>query len=112
MRRYLFIVAALLVWPVAAAADRISGMTPAERCAYDTKLQLLAVHFHGKGTPRAEVKIHWHGDETLAEIDFINRALDAGYAMIEREIEAGRKDTPLQILGDRLFEACMSGADT
>lgn len=106
------LLAVFLAMPMSAAADRISELSRADRCAYDTKLQLLAVHFHGKGTPRSEVKIHWHGDETQNEVDFVNRALDAGYAMIEREFGEGRKDTPLEILGDRLFEQCMRGEES
>ena len=104
--------AVLLVLPIAASADRISAMSHAERCAYGTKLQVLGAYYYGQGTPRAEVKIHWHGDETQNEIDFVNRAIDAGYAMIEREYEVGRKDTPLALLGDRIYEECMRGEES
>lgn len=97
----------LAALPAAASADRISAMGHAERCAYGTKLQVLGAYYYGLGKPRAEVKIHWHGDETQNEIDFVNRAIDAGYAMIEREYEVGRKDTPLELLGDRIYEACL-----
>ena len=104
--------AAMLVVPLVASADRISTMSRGDRCAYGTKLQVLAAYYYGKGTPRREVKIHWHGDETQNEIDFVNQALDAGYAMIAREYEAGRKDTPLELLGDRVFEECMRGEES
>lgn len=97
----------LAAFSATASADRISAMGHAERCAYGTKLQVLGAYYYGQGKPRAEVKIHWHGDETQNEIDFVNRAIDAGYAIIEREYEVGRKDTPLQLLGDRIYEACM-----
>ena len=93
------------------SADRISAMGHAERCAYGTKLQVLGAYYFGLGKPRAEVKIHWHGDETQNEIDFVNRAIDAGYAMIEREYEVGRKDTPLALLGDRIYGECMRGEE-
>ena len=92
-----------------ARADRISDMGRAERCAYSTKLQVLAIHFYRQGKPRAEVKIHWHGDETDNEILFVNEALDAGYAVMQREVDAGAPEMPLELLGDRVFEACMQG---
>lgn len=97
----------LLSVPVLASADRISSMSRTERCAYGTKLQVLGAYYSGKGTPRAEVKIHWHGDETQNEIDFINHAIDEGYAMQAKERAVGRQDTPLELLGDRVYEACM-----
>jgi hypothetical protein len=96
----------------AAQADRITAMNRSDRCAYTTKLQVLAAYYFGKGTPRAEIKVHWHGDETPYEIDFINHALDAGYEYVRREHEAGRKDTPLEVLGDRIYEACMNGEES
>lgn len=95
-----------------ANADRITTMNRSERCAYTTKLQVLAAYYFGKGTPRAEIKVHWHGDETPYEIDFINHALDMGYDYVRREHEAGRKDTPLEVLGDRIYEACMNGEES
>lgn len=104
--------AVLLVLPIVASADRISAMGLAERCAYGTKLQVLGAYYYGLGKPRAEVKIHWHGDETQNEIDFVTRAIDAGYALIEREYEVGRKDTPLALLGDRIYEECMRGEES
>jgi len=108
----LVLAAVMFALPLVAFADRISSMNRADRCAYDTKLQVLAAYYYGKGTPRAEVKIHWHGDETQNEIDFINQSLDAGYAMIEREYRMGRKDTPLELLGDRVFEQCMRAEES
>lgn len=95
-----------------AHADRITTMNRSDRCAYTTKLQVLAAYYFGKGTPRAEIKVHWHGDETQYEIDFVNHALDVGYEYIRREHEAGRKDTPLELLGDSIYEACMSGEES
>jgi hypothetical protein len=104
--------AVLSAMPIVASADRISTMNRAERCAYSTRLQVLAAYYYGKGTSRAEVKIHWHGDETQNEIDFVNEALDTGYARIAREHEAGRRDLPLELLGDRVFEECMRGEES
>jgi hypothetical protein len=102
----------LTLFAGAVHADRITAMNRTDRCAYTTKLQVLAAYYFAKGTPRAEIKIHWHGDETQYEIDFVNRALDTGYEYVRREHEAGRKDTPLEVLGDRIYEACMSGEES
>jgi hypothetical protein len=108
----LVLAAVMITLPLVASADRISSMNRADRCAYGTKLQVLAAYYYGKGTPRAEVKIHWHGDETQNEIDFVNQSLDAGYEMIERDHRVGRKDTPLELLGDRVFEQCMRAEES
>lgn len=110
--KQIILAVALTLIAGAAGADRITSMNRAERCAYETRLQVLAAYYFSKGTPRAEVKIHWHGDETQFEIDFVNRALDVGYERIRLEHEAGRKDTPLEVLGDRIYEACMQGSES
>lgn len=104
----LIVAVSLFSLPLAASADRITQMTHADRCAYSARLQVIAAHYYKTGKAREDVKIHWHGDETPYEIDFVTRTLDEGYRMIEREYEAGRADTPLEILGDRIFEACMT----
>ncbi len=108
-RRFLLVVAAVatLSSPVT-WADRITDMPHAERCAYTAKLEVLAAWHRAKGTPRSDVKIRWHGDETANEVEFVNRVLDAGYALMEREVAAGHPDTPLELLGDRVFESCVN----
>ncbi len=110
--KQIILAVALTLIAGSAGADRITSMNRSERCAYETRLQVLAAYYFGKGTPRAEVKIHWHGDETPFEIDFVNRALDVGYERIRLEHEAGRKDTPLEVLGDRIYEGCMQGSES
>ncbi len=89
-------------------ADRITDMPHTERCAYTAKLEVLAAWHRAKGTPRSDVKIKWHGDETPNEVEFVNRILDAGYALMEREVAAGHPDIPLELIGDRVFEACVN----
>ena len=101
-------VAATLCSATMARADRITAMQPAELCAYTAKLEVLAAWHRAKGTPRGDVKIKWHGDETPNEIEFVTRILDAGYALMEQEVAAGHPDTPLEVIGDRVFEACVS----
>lgn len=110
--KQIILAVALTLFAGIAGADRITSMNRSDRCAYETKLQVLAAYYFGKGTPRAEVKIHWHGDETQYEIDFVNHALDVGYERIRLEHEAGRKDTPLEVLGDRIYEACMQASES
>lgn len=97
----------LVLLPTAASADRISRMTRAERCTYTARLEVVAAHYFRKGTPRPEVKIHWHGDETPGEVEFVNRIMDEGYAAMQREVAAGRGDIPLELFGDRVFDTCM-----
>ncbi len=95
-----------------ALADRISDMSRADRCAYSARMQVLAAHYSNQGTPRAEVKIHWHGDETANEIAFVNQLLDEGYvAWAEARARHG-KDFPLELFGDAIFERCMRAAES
>jgi len=98
---------ALALVPVTAGADRISQMTREERCAYAAKLHVAAAYHFTKGLPRAELKLNWHGDETTGEIEFVTRIVDQGYEAMRREGAMGRADTPLELLGDKAFEACI-----
>jgi len=36
----------------------------------------------------------------------VTRVIDQGYEAMQREEQAGRKDTPVEIIGDRAYEAC------
>jgi hypothetical protein len=103
------VVAAL---PGSVAADRITQMSREDRCAYAAKLHVLAAYWFAKGTPRPDVKIHWHGDETPFEIEFVNRTLDEGYAEVSRDAAAGRSSIPVEVYGDRAYEACMSRSES
>jgi hypothetical protein len=98
---------ALALVPTAVRADRISQMTREERCTYAAKLHVAAAYHYTKGLPRADLKLHWHGDETAAEIEFVTRIVDQGYEAMKRETEAGRANLPLELVGDKAFEACM-----
>lgn len=98
---------ALALIPATAGADRISQMTREERCTYAAKLHVAAAYHFTKGLPRADLKLYWHGDETAGEIEFVTRIVDQGYEAMKREAEAGRVDMPLELLGDKAFEACM-----
>lgn len=98
---------ALALIPAAASADRITQMTQEERCVYAAKLHVAAAYHFTKGLPRAELKLHWHGDETAGEMEFVNRIVDQGYEAMRRETAAGHGDIPLELLGDKAFEACM-----
>jgi hypothetical protein len=95
-----------------AQADRITDMSRADRCAYTARMQVLAAHYAGKGLPRDQVKIHWHGDETPNEIAFVNRLLDEGYAAWARERARHGDAFPLELFGDGVFERCMNEAES
>lgn len=95
-----------------ARGDRITEMTRADRCAYTARMQVLAAHYAGKGLPRDQVKIHWHGDETPNEIEFVNRLLDEGYAAWARERARHGDAYPLEMFGDAVFERCMNAAES
>lgn len=93
-------------------ADRITEMSRADLCAYNARMQVLAAHYAGKGTPRDQVTIHWHGDETDNEIAYVNRQLDEGYAAWARERARLGEALPLELFGDGVFERCMRESDS
>lgn len=90
-----------------AYGDRISEMTREERCVYTARLQVAAAWHFSQGRSRESLKIHWHGDETQNEIDFVNRTIDAGYAAMVREHGRGVPTPPVEIVGDQAYVACM-----
>lgn len=98
----------LLTLPATALADRISEMNPAERCTYIAKLQVAGYYYFSQRRPQDQVKIHWHGDETQYEIDFVSVTLDQAYSWL---INAGvTESTPsAQAFGDMVYTSCMSG---
>jgi hypothetical protein len=107
------IVAALfLASPLGAWADRISDMPRTERCVYKARLSVAGYHHYLQGRPREEVKIHWHGDETQHEIDFVTQTIDEAYARaaaLHRETPDGRMSEAQ--FGDQIYEACMDGRE-
>lgn len=88
-------------------ADRISEMTREERCIYTAKLQVAAAWHFRQGRTRDALRIHWHGDETQNEIDFVNRTIDAGYDAMARASQAGMEPPPVEVIGDQAYVACM-----
>lgn len=99
---------ALMLSAPAALADRITTMTREERCVYVARLQAAAALQFLEGKRREEVRIHWHGDETDHEMRFVTRVIDEGYAAMAREASAGRRSTPVEAIGDRAYQGCMS----
>lgn len=99
--------AALLTGP--AAADRITEMSRTERCVYTTRLSVAGYHHYLQGRPRAELRIHWKGDETQNEIDYVTRVIDEAYAraQVDREDEDGASMSE-QEFGDEVYAACMA----
>jgi hypothetical protein len=93
-------------------ADRITELNRTERCVYVAKLSVAGYFYYLRGTPRQEVKIHWHGDETQNEIDFVTRTIDVAYARAERL----KRDRPgdavsEQHFGDEAYTGCMAGGE-
>lgn len=95
----------------AVSADRITELGPTERCVYTAKLYVAGYFYYLQGKPRSEVKIHWHGDETQNEIDFVNRTIDAAYQRADALKHAGRQPPESeQQFGDDAYVACMTGS--
>ena len=102
--------ALLLAVPGAALGDRISDMPRTELCVYKAKLSVAGYHYFRQGRARSAVIIHWHGDETSNEIDFVTRTLDEAYARAEALQQADpEKPVSEQDFGDRSYDACMVG---
>jgi hypothetical protein len=101
--------ALLLAVPALAWADRISDMPRTERCVYKARLAVAGYYYYLQGRPRQEVRVHWRGDETRNEVDFIVRTLDEAYAHAAALRERGSQVSE-QGFGDLVYEACMSGA--
>jgi hypothetical protein len=92
-----------------AFADRITEMPRTERCVYKARLSVAGYYWHQQGRPRQEVKIHWHGDETQHEVEFVNRTIDEAYAAAEAIRGGSGKRVSDSDFGDRVYNACMSG---
>lgn len=88
-------------------ADRISRMSPIERCVYSTQLAVAGYYHFLEGKTRAEITIYWHGDGTLNEVDFVNGTLDAAFAIAEQDRMRRPQQMPsAQAFGDSLYQAC------
>ena len=92
-----------------AFADRVSEMPRTERCMYKARLSVAGYYWHQQGRARQDVKIHWHGDETQNEIEFVNRTIDEAYAAAEAIRDTSGKPLSDADFGDRAYNACMSG---
>ncbi len=110
MRRFLTVV--VLALPISdALADRITAMTREERCVYVARLHAAAAYHHSQGKARDQVTIHWHGDETENEVQFVNRTIDRAYELIGREAKAGRTGIPAELIGDQGYAACLKESE-
>jgi hypothetical protein len=99
----------LAAFPVLVCADRITDMPRTERCVYKARLSVAGYYHYLQGKPREDVKIHWHGDETQNEIEFVTRTLDEAYARAAALRGEGALAVSEAQFGDRIYEACMEG---
>jgi hypothetical protein len=98
----------LLAAPLA-HADRITEMSPLDRCVYVARLEMLAHQFFEQGKSRDDVVIHWHGDETQNEVAFVNKTVDDAYAWLLAWKQSSNEMLPAQSFGEMVFQACMEG---
>lgn len=106
--RYWISVFLLLALSQVVYADRITEMNQTERCTYIAKLQVAGYYYFSQGRPRDQVKIHWRGDETPYEIDFISATLDQAYEWLTNA-NASESTLSGQTFGDMVYDSCMSG---
>jgi len=74
---------------------------------YEAKLAVAGFYYFLQGKRRNEILVHWHGDETQNEIDFVNRVLDDTYAKAGALPDA--RAVSEVTFGDQVYQACMSG---
>lgn len=99
----------LAAFPILACADRITDMPRTERCVYKARLSVAGYYHYLQGKAREDVKIHWHGDETQNEIEFVTRTLDEAYARAAALRGEGAREVSQAQFGDQIYEACMEG---
>lgn len=90
-------------------ADRITEMSPLDRCVYIARLEMAVHHHFQEGRPRDQFVIHWHGDETTSEIALVNRSIDHAYAWLQQWKESSSEMLPQQSFGEMILQACMEG---
>jgi hypothetical protein len=101
-----------MMWTAAAHADRISEMEKVELCVYTAKLEVAGMYYFMKGTARADVELHWHGDETENEIQFVNAAIDHAYQWLTLAQERNARESySAQAFGDMIYSACINGQE-
>jgi hypothetical protein len=101
--------AVVLLAAAPAFADRITEMPRTERCVYKARLSVAGYYWHQQGRARPDVKIHWHGDETQNEIEFVNRTIDEAYSAAEAIRDGSGEHVSEAAFGDRVYNACMAG---
>jgi hypothetical protein len=106
------VAAACVAVPVLASADRITDMPRTERCVYKARLSVAGYYYYLQGRPREAVRIHWRGDETQNEIDYVNRTLDEAYARAAA-LRHGAPEEPVSEtqFGDQIYDACMTAGE-
>jgi hypothetical protein len=92
-----------------AFADRITELPRTERCVYKARLSVAGYYWYQQGRARQDVKIHWKGDETQDEIEFVNRTIDEAYAAADAIRGGSGRPASDTEFGDRVYNACMSG---
>ena len=99
----------VLVAPMV-CADRITELNRTELCTYTAKLSVAGYFYFLQGKPREDLRIHWHGDETQNEIDFVRRTIAAAY----ERADTLQRASPARVIseqdfGDQVYLACMTG---
>jgi hypothetical protein len=104
--------AVAIAFPLLAVADRITDMPRTERCVYKARLSVAGYYHYLQGKSREAVRIHWHGNETQNEIDYVSRTLDEAYARAAA-LRHGSPDAPVSEtqFGDQIYESCMNGGE-
>lgn len=109
MARIALVLLLILVAP-AAFGDRITELNRTELCTYAAKLSVAGYYYFLRGRPREEVTIHWHGDETQNEIDFVTRTIAAAYERADTLKRASPERVTSELdFGDQVYLACMNG---
>ena len=101
--------AVILFAAVPAFADRISELPQTERCVYKARLSVAGYYWHQQGRAREDVRIHWHGDETRNEVEFVKRTIDEAYAAAQAMHDGSGHYMSEAEFGDRVYNACMTG---
>ena len=100
---------ALSIVPALACADRITQMPPAELCVYKANLSVAGYYHVLQGRARSDVVLHWHGDETDNEKQFVEHTIDEAYETAAAD-KREHPDifVPEQLFGDRVYKRCMA----
>ena len=111
MNKSFLLVCVFLATPLA-HADRITRMNQTELCTYTAQLEVAAYYYFEQGKPLAEVKMHWHGDETQNEIDFVSQTMADAYSWLAKWKDNSTELIPITSFGDMVYQTCMSKKDS